>query len=168
MPCCLFNKHGGNTPNTPIYMLVSLTGIKTREVFVQNLPKIRITYLLAFNFQAFHENGETWRKDFPDYHSYLVWKASLNYPSNSLPSFLALRAEQHSESSSYRKGLVIPRYEPGSEASVYDRSGGATSPASERSAGRSEAGRKISAVVKTVGLSIYLTNKRKSSYKKDN
>lgn len=121
----------------------------------------------VFNFQAFHENNETWRRHFPDYHSYLLWKASLNYPSNSLSSFLALRVEQHSESSSYRKGLVIPRYEPASEASVCGRSGGATSPVSERS-GRSEAGRKISAVAKTVGLSIYLTNKRKSSYKKDN
>jgi hypothetical protein len=85
---------------------------------------------------------------------------------NSLRGFLALRAEQHSGSSSYRKGLIIPKYDPTLDESACDRSGGATSPISERS-GKSEAGRKISAVAKTVGLSIYL-NKRKISHKKDN
>ena len=123
-------------------------------------------FITFTDFQRCDENDESHRKVFPSYHSYLVWKASLDHPPNSLRGFLALRAEQHSESSSYRKGLIIPKYEPTSDDSVCDRSGGATSPISERS-NRSEASRKISAVAKTVGLSIYLNNKRKISHKKE-
>ncbi|XP_028391465.1 uncharacterized protein LOC114516242 [Dendronephthya gigantea] len=146
-----------DTPsNTSCSQVSSLNGGEIKR----NVPTVNGYFSCK---QAF-DNDESSRNGFANYHSYLEWKASLDHPPNTLRSFLALRAEQHSEKSSYRKGIVLPKHDPTSEDSDRDRSFGATSPVSERS-GKSEAGRKISAVAKTVGLSIYLTNKRKNSTK---
>lgn len=109
------------------------------------------------------ENNST--KNNSSYYAYLEWKASVDDQSpNSLRNLLALRAEQQSGLSSYRKGLVLPKYDPKADEVGEDRSAGVVSPISERS-GRSEAARKISAVARTVGLSVYLSNRRKWSKK---
>lgn len=100
-----------------------------------------------------------------NYHAYLERKASLDPTPNSLRNLLALRAEQQSDISSYRKGLVIPPYVPQTDEFDGDRICDVVTPVSERSGGRSEAGRKLSAVAKTVGLSLFLVNKQRNNGK---
>lgn len=93
-----------------------------------------------------------------NYYTYLEWKASLDASPNTLRNLLALRAEQQSEISSYRKGHTLPKYEHRTEELVENRGPDAAMPVPQRSA-KSEAVRKISAVAKTIGLSMYLSNK---------
>lgn len=100
-----------------------------------------------------------------NYFSYLERKASLDPTPNSLRNLLAIRAEQQSAISSYRKGLLIPQYVPQTNEFVRDRITEVVTPVSERSSGRSEAGRKISAVAKTVGLTLFLANKHRNNGK---
>ncbi|XP_046850559.1 uncharacterized protein LOC124444035 [Xenia sp. Carnegie-2017] len=105
------------------------------------------------------KNNEYCNFGFSHYISFLEWKNGVEKHESSLRRFLALRGEQDSPTSSFRKGFPLQRWQQAQDLEII----GDTSSTSGES--KASTGKKFSTIAKTIGISLYLNNKRKATNK---